>query len=85
MTGSVFDVGAHIGNHTLYFGAVCGLKVYAWEPHDGSLKQLHANLALNPQLEVEVFDWAAGEPGHPTGACRRGCGWSSTRPGKAPR
>ena len=57
--GSVFDVGAHIGNHTLFFGAICGLKVYAWEPHEGSLKQLHDNLALN-DLEVEVFDWAAG-------------------------
>ena len=61
LTGSVFDVGAHIGNHTLFFGAVCGLKVYAWEPHDGSLEQLHDNLALNPQLQVEVFDWAAGD------------------------
>ena len=60
LTGSVFDVGAHIGNHTLFFGAVCGFKVYAWEPHDGSLKQLYDNLGLNPQLEVEVFEWAAG-------------------------
>ena len=48
LTGSAFDVGAHIGNHTLYFAAVCGFKVYAWEPHDGSLKQLHANLESEP-------------------------------------
>lgn len=59
LKGSVFDVGAHIGNHTLYFGAVCGLKVYAWEPYPDSLKQLYDNLALN-DLDVEVFDWAAG-------------------------
>lgn len=59
LTGSAFDVGAHIGNHTLFLAAVCGFKVYAWEPHEGSLKQLYANLALN-DVEVDVFEWAAG-------------------------
>src|SRR5690606_28744186 len=41
--GTVFDVGAHIGNHTLYFAAICGLKVHAWEPFDDSRKQLEDN------------------------------------------
>lgn len=59
--GSVFDVGAHIGNHTLYFAAVCGLKVWAWEPHAESLAQLYDNLSLNPGLDVDVFEWAAGD------------------------
>lgn len=59
LTGSAFDVGAHIGNHTLYLAAVCGLKVYAWEPFPDSLAQLHDNLALN-DLDVGVYDWAAG-------------------------
>jgi len=58
-TGSIFDIGAHIGNHTLYFAAICGLKVYAWEPYPESLKMLYDNLALN-DLDVTVFDWAAG-------------------------
>jgi FkbM family methyltransferase len=60
LTGSAFDIGAHIGNHTLYLAAVCGLKVYAWEPYPDSLKQLEANVALN-DFDVEVFDWAAGD------------------------
>jgi FkbM family methyltransferase len=59
-TGTAFDVGAHIGNHTLYLAAICGLKVHAWEPFDGSRADLEANLALNPGLEVTVHAWAAG-------------------------
>lgn len=59
-TGTAFDVGAHIGNHSLYLAAVCGLKVHAWEPFDDSRAQLEANLALNPSLEVNVHSWAAG-------------------------
>ena len=51
-TGTVFDVGAHIGNHTLYFAAICGMEVHAWEPFADSRKQLEANLALNPGLAV---------------------------------
>lgn len=58
--GTAFDVGAHIGNHTLYLAAICGLKVHAWEPHDQSRALLEANLALNPRLDVTVHDWAAG-------------------------
>lgn len=59
-TGTAFDVGAHIGNHTLYLAAICGLKVHAWEPFDDSRSALEANLALNPSLDVTVHDWAAG-------------------------
>lgn len=59
LTGTAFDVGAHIGNHTLYLAAICGLKVHAWEPHDASRAQLEANLALN-DLDVTVHEWAAG-------------------------
>jgi len=60
LAGVAFDVGAHIGNHTLYLAAVCGFVVHAWEPHDASRAQLEANLALNPDLNVRVHDWAAG-------------------------
>ena len=59
--GTAFDVGAHIGNHTLYLAAVCGLKVHAFEPHGPSLTQLYDNLALNPDLDVTVHEWAAGD------------------------
>ncbi len=62
LVGTAFDVGAHIGNHTLYFAAICGLTVHAWEPYDESRFMLEENLALNPSLDdrVIVHDWAAG-------------------------
>lgn len=59
LTGTAFDVGAHIGNHSLYLAAICGLKVHAWEPHEQSREALEANLALN-DLDVTVHPWAAG-------------------------
>ena len=65
LTGSAFDVGAHIGNHAIWFAKVCGLTVHAFEPHRGSLDQLYANLALN-DMEMAVYEWAAGDR-HTTG------------------
>ena len=60
LTGTAFDVGAHIGNHALFFAGVCGLKVHAWEPHEKSLSMLEDNLALNPDLDITVHSWGAG-------------------------
>jgi len=60
LSGTAFDVGAHVGNHTLFFAAVCGLRVHAWEPHARSRGMLCDNLALNPTLDVTVHEWAAG-------------------------
>jgi FkbM family methyltransferase len=31
--GVAIDVGAHVGNHTLFMAIMCGLHVYAFEPH----------------------------------------------------
>jgi FkbM family methyltransferase len=45
--GSVIDVGAHIGNHSLWFSAVCGRQVFAFEPNPSSYRQLVENIALN--------------------------------------
>lgn len=59
-TGTCFDVGAHIGNHSLYFAAICGLRVHAWEPFDDSRNMLLENIALNPGIDVTVHDWGAG-------------------------
>jgi FkbM family methyltransferase len=59
--GTAFDIGAHIGNHSLYLAAVCGLRVHAWEPFADSRAQLEQNLTLNPHLQVEVHSWAAGD------------------------
>lgn len=60
-TGVAFDIGAHVGNHTLFFAAVCGLTVHAWEPYDLSRGMLEDNIALNPGLDITVHPWAAGD------------------------
>lgn len=60
LSGTAFDVGAHIGNHSLWLAGICGLTVHAWEPFDASRVQLEHNLTLNPELPVTVHDWAAG-------------------------
>jgi len=40
---AVIDVGANIGNHTVFFAAILGAPVYAFEPDPAN----HALLALN--------------------------------------
>lgn len=44
-TGTAIDVGAHIGNHTLWLAVMCGLHVIAFEPLE--YRKLIRNLALN--------------------------------------
>lgn len=58
--GVAFDVGAHIGNHSLFLAAN-GFDVHAWEPYGYSRSLLHRNLLLNPHLSVKVHPWAAGD------------------------
>lgn len=70
LTGTAFDIGAHVGNHTLYLAAICGLKVHAWECHAPTVARLRENVALNPDIDVTVHEWAAGREagfGHLTG------------------
>lgn len=49
--GVAIDVGAHIGNHTLYLALACGLRVVAFEPI--FYQELSANIRLN-DLENRV-------------------------------
>lgn len=58
--GVAVDVGANIGNHTLWMAAVCGLKVYAFEPVLPHV--VRANVALNPHLhsKIVVFEYGLG-------------------------
>jgi FkbM family methyltransferase len=41
------DVGAHVGNHTLYFSMVLGLKTIAFEPNAATFELLQANVREN--------------------------------------
>lgn len=61
LKGVAFDIGAHVGNHTLWMAAWCGLTVHSWEPHQSTREALLRNLELNPGLNVTVHDWAAGK------------------------
>lgn len=53
LKGTVVDVGAHVGNHTLFFALACQLNVIAVEPFDKVRNQLYHNLELNaPRFKV---------------------------------
>lgn len=60
LAGVAFDIGAHVGNHSLYMAAVCGLTVMAFEPHPVSYRMLRENIALNPDVEIHAHNYAAG-------------------------
>jgi FkbM family methyltransferase len=57
-TGVAVDVGASIGNHTLWMAGICGLNVVAFEPivYD----TLWRNLELNPEIEQNVIAYPIG-------------------------
>ncbi len=42
----VVDVGAHLGNHTIFFSQVLGLRVIAFEPHPETFARLVENVRL---------------------------------------
>lgn len=60
--GTAIDVGAHIGNHTLWLAAVCGMDVVAFEPFEPSRQQLERNIDANGlRSRVQVRAAAAGD------------------------
>lgn len=64
LEGLAVDVGAQIGNHSLWFAAVCGLDVIAIEPLEH--EALKRNVDLNGLGDqITVWPCAAGaEPGY---------------------
>ena len=58
----VCDVGANIGNHTIYFGTVMGAaKVLAFEPQAHCHETLCANIALNGlEDRVQAYNCLVG-------------------------
>lgn len=57
--GKWFDIGASIGNHSLFF-AMMGARVYSFEPFKESFDQLIDNLELNGFL-VNTYNLALGD------------------------
>jgi len=58
------DVGAHLGNHTVFFARVCGMRVIAFESRPDLYQALRRNVELN-HLEdaVQTFQVALGGSG----------------------
>lgn len=59
LRGRAVDIGASVGNHALWLAAICGLEVLAVEPLDHA--RLQRNVALNPDLDIEVWPVALGD------------------------
>ena len=51
---NIIDVGAYIGNHTVFFAKHCNAQVYSVEPNPVSFQLLEKNIYLNG-LEKSVF------------------------------
>ena len=47
----VFDVGANIGNHAIFFAGVCGARVVAFEPNPETVALLVTNAGVNDLSE----------------------------------
>lgn len=59
--GIILDIGANIGNHTLFFSSICGLETYAFEPSSKIRKILEKNIEINNLAKkVHVMPFALG-------------------------
>ncbi len=59
---AVVDVGANIGNHTVFFAAMLGARVHAFEPYPPNHELLELNVAVNDLVElVTTHRCALGE------------------------
>lgn len=60
--GDIVDVGAHIGNHTVFFAKIIGAHVHSFEPNKPVYRQLIHNLKANVlQKQVTAYPWALGK------------------------
>ncbi|MGP5112888.1 FkbM family methyltransferase [Corynebacterium casei] len=58
--GDIVDVGANLGNHTVYFGGVLERKVWAFEPESQNFELLTQNIRNNKLEQVtQAFNIAA--------------------------
>lgn len=57
---TILDVGANIGNHSLFFSDYCN-RVLAFEPNPVTAQILRANVELNQRLNVKIFECGLGQ------------------------
>ncbi len=59
--GVIYDIGANIGNHTVYFSKyLCPKKIYAFEPVHECFDLLSKNIKQNNIPNVEIHNVAVG-------------------------
>lgn len=59
--GAVCDIGANIGNHSVFFAAVLGREVHAFEPLTQSYQNLLDNIAVNDlEALIKPYNMALG-------------------------
>jgi len=59
--GMALDIGAHIGNHTLWMAGICDLQVIAIEPNPATFALLVENVKSNGlDDQVDCYHMAAG-------------------------
>ena len=59
--GIFIDVGANLGNHTLFFSKIMGKECYSFEPNDKVYSALVENITLNVlEKNVKCFNTALG-------------------------
>ncbi|MDD2869677.1 FkbM family methyltransferase [Neomegalonema sp.] len=56
----VIDIGASIGNHSIFWSKVCKCKVYAFEPNPRALEFLGFNKIKN-DANIEIYNIALGD------------------------
>lgn len=60
--GIVYDIGANIGNHTLYFSRTLNpKKIYSFEPAKELFETLNFNIKVNGFKNIELFNYAVGK------------------------
>lgn len=57
---SIIDIGANVGNHTIFFSVILDATVYAMEPDQANFELLQKNVALNSQARVVLHKKAMG-------------------------
>src|SRR4030042_1518104 len=57
----IFDIGANIGNHTVFFSTKTQAKVFSFEPFPPNFELLKKNIDSNKLQNVTAFNFALGE------------------------
>jgi FkbM family methyltransferase len=61
----IFDIGANVGNHAIYFSKIVEAKhIYAFEPIQSTFKKLSKNIEINNCSNVTLYNVGLGASHH---------------------